>query len=413
MPQTPNWLSSAGGWMRSNPALIALFLAAAAGRLRADELSLPTYYPSPTGSYDRLSVSHRATLARDGGRVLIGPSDGADPASTLEIGAERPIMTIRSASDNQWLNPFLDARRARGTAASPAPVQDKDVLFELRSEGYDGSAWRTAASYETRIEGAVVPRASIPGALTLRTRPAGCAGAGCLRDRFYVGPDGRIGFGTSAPDTGALVTIDGGPKVHVLSLRGTAPLMRFRFDRPLPGFNGFEAGLRKLADGRESFNIRAYSDAGGSFPHFEILPDSTFYLGAVPRAMAAPPACSGAMRLQTDTGACLTVGGVWTPNSSRSLKRDIAFLGARDAAEAFKALEPVRFRYKKMPEEDVLGFIAEEAPPAVASKDRRALNAGAAAALLAEVVREQGRKLEIQAVELAELKARLDALEGR
>ena len=120
--------------------------------------------------------------------------------------------------------------------------------------------------------------------------------------------------------------------------------------------------------------------------------------GNVGFAVARPP-----HPLEMASGAHVTAGGVWTNSSSRDRKENIAELRLDAATEALMALQPVVFNYRDEPQEDYLGFIAEDVPELVAVKDRDALSPMDIVAVLTRVVQQQERK--IQALE-----ARLDAL---
>ncbi len=108
--------------------------------------------------------------------------------------------------------------------------------------------------------------------------------------------------------------------------------------------------------------------------------------------------------IQTAGGAYVTTGGVWTSASSRALKKDIRPLPADEAVEALAALAPVTFKYK-IDDEAHVGFIAEDVPDLVASKDRKGLSALDIVAVLAKVVQQQQTQLADQRKELDALKA--------
>lgn len=107
--------------------------------------------------------------------------------------------------------------------------------------------------------------------------------------------------------------------------------------------------------------------------------------------------------LEMASGAHVTAGGVWTNSSSRDRKENIAELGLDAATETLMALQPVVFNYRDEPQEDYLGFIAEDVPELVAVNDRDALSPMDIVAVLTRVVQQQ--ELKIRALE-----ARLDAL---
>ena len=105
--------------------------------------------------------------------------------------------------------------------------------------------------------------------------------------------------------------------------------------------------------------------------------------------------------LQMASGAHVTAGGVWTNSSSRDKKENITTLPAEQAIAALAGLEPVQFNYRNERGEDYVGFIAEDVPDLVASRDRQTLSTMDVVAVLTKVVQAQQRKIE-------ELEARLD-----
>jgi len=106
--------------------------------------------------------------------------------------------------------------------------------------------------------------------------------------------------------------------------------------------------------------------------------------------------------LEMASGAHATAGGVWTNASSRDKKENIAALTAEQAMAALAELEPVRFNYRNERQEGYVGFIAEDVPELVATKDRQTLSAMDIVAVLTKVVQAQQQRID-------ELEARLDA----
>jgi len=104
-------------------------------------------------------------------------------------------------------------------------------------------------------------------------------------------------------------------------------------------------------------------------------------------------------------------GGAWVDGSSREYKQGIRELSGEDAAEAFAKLNPVRFEYKAMPGEERVGFIAEDVPALVATKDRKGLSPMDVVAVLTKVVQDQKTLLEEQQRTITELSARVAELE--
>ena len=98
--------------------------------------------------------------------------------------------------------------------------------------------------------------------------------------------------------------------------------------------------------------------------------------------------------LQMASGAHVTAGGVWTNNSSKKDKENIADLTAEEALKVVVALEPVRFNYKADSADEYVGFIAEDVPDLVASKDRQGLSAMDIVAVLTKVVQAQQEQID-------------------
>jgi hypothetical protein len=125
------------------------------------------------------------------------------------------------------------------------------------------------------------------------------------------------------------------------------------------------------------------------------------------------------MSLNTDNslsmvnGASCTAGGVWTNASSRELKENIEGLTADEAQKVLTELSPVKYNYKADKEERHVGFIAEDVPALVASKDRKSLSPMDVVAVLTRVVQEQQKTISDYQKTISELKERVGKLEKK
>jgi hypothetical protein len=117
--------------------------------------------------------------------------------------------------------------------------------------------------------------------------------------------------------------------------------------------------------------------------------------------------------LQMGSGAYVSSGGVWTNASSREYKKDIRELTGDEAMDALKQLSPVKFSYKSGSEENHVGFIAEDVPALVATKDRKGMSSMDVVAVLTKVVQEQQKLVYAQQKSMDELARKVVALEGR
>ena len=110
--------------------------------------------------------------------------------------------------------------------------------------------------------------------------------------------------------------------------------------------------------------------------------------------------------LQMGSGAYVSSGGAWTNASSRKYKTDIRKLSTQKAIDTLKQLDPVEFAYKTDSQEKHVGFIAEDAPELVSSKDKKGMSSMDVVAVLTKVVQEQQRTI-------SELSRRLAVVEKR
>ena len=106
------------------------------------------------------------------------------------------------------------------------------------------------------------------------------------------------------------------------------------------------------------------------------------------------------------TGGAYCNGTTWVDASSRVYKENIESLNADEARDALGRLNPVKFNYKGNKEEEKVGFIAEEVPDLVATKDRKGLSAMDVVAVLTKVVQEQQETI-------LELKGKITELEKK
>jgi len=107
--------------------------------------------------------------------------------------------------------------------------------------------------------------------------------------------------------------------------------------------------------------------------------------------------------LHMGSGAYCSTGGTWTDASSREYKENIETLTAHEAVDTLKELRPVKFRYKNDPEDKHVGFIAEDVPDLVASKDRKGMSSMDVVAVLTKVVQEQQKTIADLSRKVAEL----------
>jgi hypothetical protein len=104
------------------------------------------------------------------------------------------------------------------------------------------------------------------------------------------------------------------------------------------------------------------------------------------------------------SGGAYSDGSTWQPSCSRELKENIISLTTEEAVSVLGGLNPVRFNYKINPTEDYIGFIAEDVPELVATKERKSLNTMDIVAILTKVTQEQQKTISELKKEVSELK---------
>ena len=186
--------------------------------------------------------------------------------------------------------------------------------------------------------------------------------------KFLVRQDGNVGIGTTSPTktftvSGQAYIQSGGTVATDLNLDG------------LMISNGGNSNSNRA--------LRIVTNSGG----IEAL--TVTNAGNVGIGTTSP-----SHPLHMGSGAHVTTGGVWTNASSREYKEDIATLEAEEALETLNALEPVKYKYKNAREEKHIGFIAEDVPDLVATKDRKGLSSMDIVAVLTKVVQQQQKRIE-------------------
>jgi hypothetical protein len=109
----------------------------------------------------------------------------------------------------------------------------------------------------------------------------------------------------------------------------------------------------------------------------------------------------------------LVINGVLSVASSREYKENIDQLKPEKAIEILQHLNPVEFSYKATPLDRHTGFISEEVPESLTTRERKAVSPMDIVAVLTKVVQEQQKVVRELKSENDGLKARNESLENR
>jgi hypothetical protein len=324
-------------------------------------------------------------------RFSIEDVTGARTPFTVEAGAVTNAVYVDSTSDVGFKTsvPVLDLHV--NVADTPAFRMEQN-----NSGGFSAQTWDIGANEANFFVRDVTSGSRLP----LRIRP------GAPTSSLDISAAGNVGIGTGSPQT----------RLHVF---GTATEDAFGGFGPnpsgavnnLPALNFGHAGS-SIGRGAGFFNVRPDTLAVAPNPSLRFMTANAERM-IITNTGNIGIGVSGVITntIQTASGAHLTPGGVWTDASSRDVKHDVAPLGLPAARAALLGLTPVTFKYRINDERHV-GFIAEDVPDLVATDDRKGLSPMDIVAVLTRVVQEQQQAVEAQQRQIADLRARLAAIEA-
>lgn len=230
--------------------------------------------------------------------------------------------------------------------------------------------------------------------------------------KFVVNDSGQVGVGTATPSR--ILDIFGG--VPIMQNSGTAG-----FDFKNAGAT-FAASISVGSAGNPNLYANWLASTNARDDATKVSWGLRLDIGSDRfRILRAPVAGTfsslfdmyGDGSIVSSTGATLTSGGVWTNASSRELKENIAFLTTAEATETLENLSPVKYNYKIDKEEKHVGFIAEDVPDLVATKDRKGLSSMDIVAILTKVLQEQRKTVEEQQKTISALQEKIKSLDAQ
>jgi hypothetical protein len=340
-------------------------------RIKFEDTSTATGFPS-----NDWQLTANDSASGGANKFSIDDVTGAKTPFTITAGAPTNSLFVDSTGRVGFRTgtPVLDLHAATGN--TPA------LRFEQNSSGgFTAQTWDVAGNEANFFVRDVTGGSRLP----LRIRP------GAPTSSIDIAASGNVGVGTASP-SGLL---------HLLSTsaNGTS----FFFQNSDTGGKSW----RMLSTGTNN------TGGAGIFGLVNATDDpNNFKVVVTPAGRVGIGTSAPANPLQMASGAFVSVGGVWTDVSSRESKDDIQSLTADEARAALSGLSPVKFVYKVDPTERHVGFVAEDVPDLVATKDRKALSPMDIVAVLTRVVQEQQKTVETQHQLISELATKLSVLEG-
>jgi len=308
-------------------------------------------------------------------------SGGANKFSIEDITAATVPVTVTGSAPTNAI--FVDSTGRVGFRTS-TPVLDLHVatsntpamrLEQNNSGGFTAQTWDIAGNEANFFVRDVTGGSRLP----FRIRP------GAPTSSIDINASGNVGVGTASPSDKVDIQCNAASKACVTVRNSNAA-----------GFSGMEAFD---AAGNSSFFLGV--DAAGGSDRINYL--NNFDLRFLANGTERLRFNNSGNVITAASGALLTNGGVWQSVSSRESKRDIAELSDNDALKALQGLNPVTFRYKAEPDEQYVGFVAEDVPELVATNDRKHLNAMDIVAVLTKVVQEQQKTIEALSTKVEQL----------
>ena len=213
-------------------------------------------------------------------------------------------------------------------------------------------------------------------------------GAATPTNTLFLSNTGQIGMGTAAPDSNSRLDIRSTLTNGILLKNSAATGHFLRIENSAAAFRCGVQGNGDAQFGMVTPGKGLFFTAGNA-GRMELNASGQISFGLT------PPTITTDALIHT-SGAKLTIGGVWTSVSSRAAKQDIETITSEEARDTVLALQPVGYRYKNELDERYLGFIAEDVPELVATRDRKGLAPMDITAVLTKVVQDQDRLLEDQ-----------------
>jgi endosialidase-like protein len=312
-------------------------------------------------------TSNSASFPSNDWQITINDSTngGANKFSVDDIDSGRTPFTIEAGTRANAL--YVDDSGRVGLGVSN-PAEDLHIWYgdtpTIRL-AQSGSGWAPQTWDLAGNEANFFIRDFTNGSrLPFRIKP------GAPTDSLYINSNGNVGFGTNNP-------------AALLELHTTGEDAEFLIDRT----NG-AAGFISAS------GTTVFMGSKTNHPVDFVVNDQSI--------------------MRMDTGglhvmANAIISGNLDLGSSRDLKKNIHPLQTKEAVEALKELRPVKYNYKIDPDEESIGFIAEDVPDLLATNSRKTVSPMDIVAVLAKVTQNQQELIEQLSRKVMDLEKKLKA----
>ncbi len=240
-----------------------------------------------------------------------------------------------------------------------------------------------------------------PRTLPFRIKP------GSPTSSIYIHPEG-VGIGsTNTPE--AKLDVTGDIKASFNGANTTSGLVElFKMSVNNTNTGEFSDAGFAMENARSGFSwaFRTLENTGG----FAASKQGT---GAKEFEVRNPTTVASNVELHLANGA-RNVNGQWLNASSRSYKENINELSGADAMQALKGLKSVTYQFKRDKDNTQrVGFIAEDIPALLATKDRKTVDSLQIISVLTKAVQVQNEALKVQEKSLQDVKVKVKAKDAK
>ena len=324
-------------------------------------------------------VNHKVFISDPTSATACSPEAANNTATAqfqVSSNAQDATIAITAAHDTEATSAVLLMRKADGTQASPALVDDNAVLGTIQFQGYDGNSWANGATIQALVDG-TAGDGDMPTELIFSTS---ADGAESPTARMTIQPDGFVGIGadmtparlfqvtvadsgvTPATDHHVLIENSGDMGLLIGSGNTSNGYIRFGDDgsSSAGGFN-YDHDINKLwfrVNATDKLNIdnsglirspRSYAATTGNAANLYVDTDGGFYRS------------TSSIRFKTDVetmedkyaDAVLGLRPVWYKSTATADRKDWSHWGL--IAEEVEAIDPRLVYYGPEPEVDSNG----------------------------------------------------------
>lgn len=317
-------------------------------------------------------TSTSASFPTNDWRIIINDSanGGKSYFAIQDSSANRSVFTVEAGAPSNAL--YVDAGGDVGIGTA-APVVDIHAvsgntptlrLEQNGSNGFTPQTWDIAGNEANFF----IRDVTNGSELSFRIQP------GAPSNSLYMASSGNTGFGTSSPNAAY--------KLHAYNPVSNTIIVAERGD----------GATTKLG-------------AVGNQGQFGTVTGHPLKLVTSNTARITLDASTNLVTFES--GAEVDINGQFNNASSRELKENIRAISSEEAMDALDHLNPMQYNYKAdKSKENYVGFIAEDVPDIVATKDRKKMNPMDVVAILTKVVKEQQKSIK-------ELKKKIEKLEKK